>query len=136
MGSVWAQGQVNDGQGSAENINENPGRVTIAPEVLVTIARLAAQSIAGVAQMCHHIGPRNMDRLLGRVAGGGGVQVAVVDDAVRVELYIIVEPGVNMRSVSQKIQEAVTRAIQDMVGMSVSAVNIHIQDVAYNKRSS
>jgi uncharacterized alkaline shock family protein YloU len=47
-----------------------------------------------------------------------------------------VEPGVNMRSVSQKIQEAVTRAIQDMVEMQVSAVNIHIQDVAYNKRSS
>jgi uncharacterized alkaline shock family protein YloU len=43
---------------------------------------------------------------------------------------------VNMRRVSQKIQEAVTRAIQDMVGMQVSAVNIHIQDVAYNKRSS
>ena len=128
--------QVDDGQGRVADVNDTPGRVTIAPEVLVTIARLAAQSIEGVAQMCHHIGPRNVDRLLGRVAGGGGVQVAVVDDAVRVELYIIAEPGVNMRSVSQKIQEAVTRAIQDMVGMQVSAVNIHIQDVAYNKRSS
>jgi uncharacterized alkaline shock family protein YloU len=133
---VSAQVQVDDGQGGVADMNDTPGRVTIAPEVLVTIARLAAQSIGGVAQMCHHIGPRNMDRLLGRVAGGGGVQVAVVNDAVRVELYIIVEPGVNMRSVSQKIQEAVTRAIQDMVEMQVSAVNIHIQDVAYNKRSS
>ena len=131
-----AQVQGDDGQGRVVDMNDTPGRVTIAPEVLVTIARLAAQSIGGVAQMCHHIGPRNTDRLLGRVAGGGGVQVAVVNDAVRVELYIIVEPGVNMRSVSQKIQEAVTRAIQDMVGMQVSAVNIHIQDVAYNKRSS
>jgi len=110
--------------------------VTIAPEVLVTIARLTTQSVRGVAQMCHHIGPSNVDRLLGRVTGGGGVQVAVVDDAVRVDLFIIVEPDVNMRNVSQKIQEAVTRAIQDMVGMQVRAVNIHIQDVAYNKRSS
>ena len=86
--------------------------------------------------MCHQIGPGNIDRLRGRVAGGGGVQVAIASDAVRVDLYIIVEPEVNMRRVSQKIQEAVTRAIQDMVGMQVSAVNIHIQDVAYNKRSS
>lgn len=102
----------------------------------MTIARLTVKSVVGVAQMCHHVGPRNLDRLLGRVAGGGGVQVAVVDDAVRVDLYIMVEPDVNMRSVSIKIQEAVTRAIRDMVGMQVSAVNIHIQDVAFSKRGS
>jgi uncharacterized alkaline shock family protein YloU len=117
-------------------MNESTGRVTIAPEVLVTIARLTTQSIAGVAQLCHQIGPGNVDRLLGRLAGGGGVEIAIVDNAVRVDLHIIVEPNVNMRNVSRKIQEAVTRAIQDMVGMQVSAVNIHIQDVAYNKSSS
>jgi uncharacterized alkaline shock family protein YloU len=112
-------------------MNENQGRVTIAPDVLVTIARLTTQSIEGVAQMCHQIGPRNVDRMLGRVAGGGGVQIAVIDDSVRVDLHIIIEPDVNMRSVSKKIQAAVTRAIQDMVGMPVSTVNVHIQDVAY-----
>ena len=115
-------------------MDENFGRVTIAPDVLVTIVRLTTQAVPGVAQMCHQIGPRNIDRLLGRVAGGRGVQVAVVDDAVRVELYIIIESDVNMRSVSVDIQEAVTRAIQEMVGMEVSAVNIHIQDVGYRKR--
>jgi uncharacterized alkaline shock family protein YloU len=112
------------------------GRVTIAPEVLVTIARLTTQSIKGVAQMCHQVGPGNIDRLFGRVAGSGGVQIAVLDDAVRVDLYIIVEPNTSMRSLSQKIQEAVTRAIQDMVGMRVSAVNVHIQDVAFRKQGS
>jgi uncharacterized alkaline shock family protein YloU len=117
-------------------MDESQGRVTIAPEVLVTIARLATQTIEGVAQMCHQVGPRNVDRLLGRVAGGGGVQIAIVDETVRVDLYILIEPDVNMRTVSRKIQEAVTRAVQDMVGMRVSAVNVHIQDVAYNRHGS
>jgi uncharacterized alkaline shock family protein YloU len=117
-------------------MDENYGRVTIAPQVLVTIARLTTQSIPGVAQLCHQIGPRNVDRLLGRVAGSGGVQIAIVDDAVKVDLYIIVEPKVNMRSVSKKLQTAVTRAIQDMVGMTVDTVNVHIEDVAYNTHSS
>lgn len=117
-------------------MNESHGRVTIAPEVLVTIARLASESIEGVAQMCHQVGPRNVDRLFGRVAGGGGVHVAVSEDTVRVDLHIIIKPDVNMRSVSLNVQEAVTRAIQDMVGMKVGAVNIHIQDVAYSKRGS
>ncbi len=115
-------------------MNESQGRVTIAPEVLVTIARLTSQSVEGVAQLCHQVGPSNTDRMLGRVAGGGGVQIAVIDDAVRVDLYIIVEPNANMRTVSQEMQRAVTRAIQDMVGMEVSAVNVHIQDVAFSKR--
>jgi uncharacterized alkaline shock family protein YloU len=115
-------------------MNESQGRVTIAPEVLVTIARLTSQSVEGVAQLCHQVRPGNVDRLLGRVSGGGGVQIAIVDGAVRVDLHIIVEPNANMRNVSQKIQHSVTRAIQDMVGMPVSAVNIHIQDVAYSKR--
>ena len=117
-------------------MNENQGRVTIAPQVLVTIARLTTQSVKGVAQMCHQVGPGNLDRLLGRSAGGGGVQIAIVDEAVHADLHIIVEPDVNMRSVSQRIQEAVARAIQDMVGMRVGAVNVHIHDVAYSKRSA
>jgi uncharacterized alkaline shock family protein YloU len=117
-------------------MDESQGRVTIAPEVLVTIARLTTQSVKGVAQMCHQVGPGNVDRILGRVAGSGGVQITIVNDAVRVDLYIIVDADVNMRNVSRKIQEAVTRAIRDMVGMQVNAVNIHIQDVAYGMRRS
>jgi uncharacterized alkaline shock family protein YloU len=117
-------------------MDQNQGRVTIAPGVLATIARLTTLSINGVVQMCHQIGPSNLDRLLGRVSGGGGVQIAVSDDKVRVDLFVIVEPAVNMRGVSLRIQEAVTRAIQDMVGMQVSGVNIHIQDVAYRRPSS
>ena len=117
-------------------MDQNHGRVTIAPGVLVTIARLTTQSVNGVAQMCHQIGPSNLDRLLRRASGGGGVQIAVSDDKVRVDLFIAVNPTVNMGGVSLRIQEAVTRAIQDMVGMQVSAVNIHIQDVAYSKQSS
>jgi uncharacterized alkaline shock family protein YloU len=117
-------------------MDESHGRVTIAPEVLVTIARLTTQSIEGVARLCYQVGPSNIDRLLGRVVGSAGVQVGVVDAAVCVDLFIIVEPDVSMRSVSTQVQEAVTRAIQDMVGMKVSAVNIHIRDVGYSRRSS
>ena len=117
-------------------MDESLGRVTIAPEVLVTIARLTAQSIEGVARLCYQIGPSKIDRLLGRVVGSSGAHVAVVDGTVRVDLFVVVEPDVSMRNVSIQVQEAVTRAIQDMVGMKVSAVNIHIRDVGYSRRGS
>jgi uncharacterized alkaline shock family protein YloU len=109
-------------------MEEKLGKVTIAPEVLVTIARLTTLCTPGVVRMSTDwMG--NVNRLLGRTSSGGGVRIEVEDDAVTVDLYVIVEPGVNMYNLGQAIQAEVTRAVNDMVGVTVRAVNIHIQDV-------
>lgn len=105
------------------------GRITIAPEVLTTIARLTALSVPGVARMAP---TGSVHRLLGR---GEGVEIDVRNDAVSVELHIVVERDVNMLNVSRSIQAEVTRAIHNMVGMEVGAVNVHIEDVAYPSSS-
>jgi len=109
-------------------MEEKLGKVTIAPEVLVTIARLTTLATPGVVRMSTDwMG--NVNRLLGRTSSGGGVRIEVEDDAVTVDLYVIVEPGVNMYNLGQAIQAEVTRAVNDMVGVTVRAINIHIQDV-------
>jgi uncharacterized alkaline shock family protein YloU len=109
-------------------MEEKLGKVTIAPEVLITIARLTALSVPGVVRMSTDwMG--NVNRLLGRTSSGGGVRIEVEDEVVTVDLYVIVEPGVNMYKLGQAIQAEVTRAIHDMVGVAVRAVNIHIHDV-------
>jgi len=109
-------------------MEEKLGKVTIAPEVLVTIARLTTLCTPGVVRMSTDwMG--NVNRLLGRTSSGGGVRIEVEDDAVTVDLYVIVEPGVNMYNLGQAVQAEVTRAVNDMVGVTVRAVNIHIQDV-------
>jgi uncharacterized alkaline shock family protein YloU len=109
-------------------MEEKLGKVTIAPEVLVTIARLTTLATPGVVRMSTDwMG--NVNRLLGRTSSGGGVRIEVEDDSVTVDLYVIVEPGVNMYNLGQAIQAEVTRAVNDMVGVTVRAVNIHIQDV-------
>ena len=109
-------------------MEEKLGKVTIAPEVLITIARLTTLSMPGVVRMSTDwMG--NVNRLLGRTSSGGGVRIEVEDETVTVDLYVIVEPGVNMYNLGRAIQAEVTRAINDMVGVAVRAVNIHIQDV-------
>jgi uncharacterized alkaline shock family protein YloU len=109
-------------------MEEKLGKVTIAPEVLITIARLTTLSTPGVVRMSTDwMG--NVNRLLGRTSSGGGVRIEVEDEAVTVDLHVIVEPGVNMYNLGQVIQAEVTRAINDMVGVAVRAVNIHIEDV-------
>lgn len=107
-----------------------PGTVTIAPEVLVTIAQLTTQDVEGV----HEMSPawtREVNRLFGRVHVGDGVQIKVEDTEVTVDLYIIVDHDVNMLRLGRKLQSEVTRAIEEMVGMDVRGVNVHIDDVHY-----
>ncbi|MDH7485962.1 MAG: Asp23/Gls24 family envelope stress response protein [Anaerolineae bacterium] len=106
---------------------ERPGKVTIDPGVLVTIARLTALSIPGVCRMAQRTPPR----LLATGSTGEGTRIVVIDHAVTVDLYVIVHSGVNMLETGRAVQAEVTRAILDMVGMEVREVNVHIDDVEF-----
>jgi uncharacterized alkaline shock family protein YloU len=107
-----------------------PGTVTIAPEVLVTIAQLTTKDINGVHAMS--VGwTREVNRFFGNECVGDGVQIKVEGDQVVVDLYVIVEHDVNMLQLGRTIQKQVIRAIEEMVGMDVRAVNVHIEDVTY-----
>jgi uncharacterized alkaline shock family protein YloU len=107
-----------------------PGKVTIAPEVLVTIIQLTTQEVEGVHQMCVGFA-REVSHLLGNTGIGDGVQVRVQGGRVTADLYIIVEHDVNMLLLGRRIQADVTRAIEELVGMEVEDVNVHIEDVHY-----
>jgi uncharacterized alkaline shock family protein YloU len=109
---------------------ESKGRVVIAPEVLMTIARLAALSVPGVIGMAAV--PGGVNRLFRRQPQHSGVRIAVHDDTVRADLYLVVGRGTNLRDVGQRVQAEVARAIDQMLGMHVASVNIHIEDVAYS----
>ncbi|MFQ6001844.1 MAG: Asp23/Gls24 family envelope stress response protein [Anaerolineae bacterium] len=112
-------------------MEEKSGLVMISPQVLTTIARQATLNVPGVMSMSPGI---SFNRFLRRGKGRQGVRVAVEEGAVSIDLFIIVEPQVNMLHLGQEIQREVTRAIQDLVGMPVREVNVHIEDVIPEKR--
>ena len=109
-------------------MEEKLGTVTIAPQVLLTIARLTALSIPGVASMSSSF-TRNVGRLLRRQSLGEGIRMRVEDDVVYLDLHIVVEPNVNLLELGRDIQQETARAINDMLGMHVGEVNVHIDDV-------
>jgi uncharacterized alkaline shock family protein YloU len=108
-----------------------PGKTTIAPGVLVTIARLTALGVPGVIGMAP--APSGVNRLLRR-GSGEGVRLQIDNGTVSVDLFLILDPDIYVRDVSRKVQAEVTRAIEDMVGMQVEQINVHIEDVDYNQR--
>ena len=105
------------------------GTTTIAPDVLLTIAQLTTLNVNGVSRLGHVQTPVN--QLLKRTQKREGVSIEVVDDVVYADIYVVLKNDVNVRDVSHNIQYEVSRAISDMVGMSVGRVNIHIEDIDY-----
>lgn len=110
-------------------MTENLGTVTIAPQVLVTIARLTTETVPGVKRMAPGA-VSGTTRLLNRATTGEGVRVWVVDGGVNVEVNVVVSREANMRAVGAQIQRDVARAIEHMLGMPVREVNVNIRDVA------
>jgi len=111
-------------------MEENSGLIMISPQVLTTIARQATLNVPGVVSMSPGI---TFNRFLRRGKGRQGVKVAVEEGTVSIDLFIIVDPQANMLRLGQEIQREVTRAIQDLVGMPVREVNVHIEDVIPKK---
>jgi uncharacterized alkaline shock family protein YloU len=109
-------------------VDQNLGKVTIAPNVLVTIVQKTSMSEPGVVQLCDNV--PGVKRLLGIHTASQGVAVSVADNQVTVNVHLIARRGVDLLQMGRNLQGQITRAMQDIVGMEVCEVNIHIDDIA------
>ena len=109
-----------------------PGKTTIAPEVLVSIARLSALNVPGVRRLAY--ATNDLNHLL-RQGINEGVEILVEDDTVYADIHVVLNRDVNVRDVSRSIQTQVARSFSEMVGMEVGKVNIHVEDIDYSPLS-
>lgn len=107
------------------------GTVTIHPTVLTTVARLTSLATPGVARMSDEWW-FNVESVLRRPGRGSGVCLTIDDNVVNIDLYVVADPGANLLELGQTLQAEVSRAVQEMVGMKVLAVNVHIEDVDFS----
>ena len=104
------------------------GKTTVSPEVLTTIASLAALEVPGVSRLAPVSG--GVNRLFRR-GTSDGVRIEAKDNTVYTDLFLILKEGVNIREVSRNVQANVARSIQEMVGMEVGEINVHIEDIDF-----
>ena len=103
--------------------------VRVADEVVSVIAGLAATDIEGIAGMSGGL-VGGIAEMLGRKNLSKGVKVEVGEREAAVDLYIIVKFGVRIPEVALNVQERVKEAIEQMTGLKVVEVNVHVQGVA------
>jgi uncharacterized alkaline shock family protein YloU len=109
-------------------MDEPTGAVLIAPQVITTVVRQVAESTPGVASLATSFSGR-MSRMFRGSRSASGVDADVEDGAVTIDVYIVAMPNSALLPLGQTLQNEIHRALADVVGMPVRAVNVHFADV-------
>ena len=104
----------------------NLGRITISPEAIATIAAHAASQSYGVVGMASKNIVDGISNVLTRDPHYG-VDVKSENDAIIIDMYVIVEYGTRISSVATSVANAVRYKVEQSLGMPVEAVNVHVQ---------
>ena len=107
---------------------ENLGEVKIADEVVAIIAGLAAMEVDGVASMAGNA-TKELINKFGKKPLSKGVKVDVLEGIVTVSLAMNMQFGYSIKDVTEKVQEKVKAAIENMTGLEVADVNIRVAGV-------
>lgn len=107
------------------------GSIRIADEVVRIIAGLAATEVQGVTGMSGGLAG-GIAEILGRKNLSKGVKVEVGEKEAAVDIYVIVDYGAKIPDIASQIQQKVRKAVNDMTGLNVKVVNIHIQGVSFS----
>jgi uncharacterized alkaline shock family protein YloU len=102
------------------------GRVSVSSDAIAQIVGHTAAECYGVVGMA---GRGRVARLLARDKLTQGIEVGGRDGALTLDLYVIVEYGLNLAEVAATVRSRVGYAVERLTGLQVAAVEVHIQDV-------
>ncbi|GIW05938.1 MAG: hypothetical protein KatS3mg060_0743 [Dehalococcoidia bacterium] len=105
------------------------GSVGLSANAIAVVAGRAAIECYGIVGMASRRPIDGIARLLNLSNLGRGVEVRIVDDAIEIDLYVIVEYGTKISEVAHNLQSAVKFAVERAAGMPVRTVNVNIQDL-------
>lgn len=115
-----------------QSVVNDIGTIKITEEVVSIIAGMAATEVQGVAGMSGGIAG-GIAEMLGRKNLSKGVKVEVGEREAAIDLFIIVDYGCRIPDVAWDIQERVKKSVENMTGLNVIEVNIHVQGVNFDK---
>lgn len=112
-----------------ENTEGSNDGIKIANDVVAVIAGVAISEVPGVASMSGGFAGGITEVLSGRKNLSKGVKVEADEKEVKIDVNIIVEYGSRIPDVAFEIQNRVKKSVENMTGLKVSEVNVHVQGV-------
>jgi uncharacterized alkaline shock family protein YloU len=108
-----------------ENKEIRSGNIKISEEVIITIASVAVSEIEGVSST----GTGLVDEIARRLSKkpvASGIKAVITEDAVTVDINIVVKYGVKIPEVAWNVQDAIKKETELMTGLTVDKVNVRV----------
>lgn len=96
---------------------------------LATISNFAAEEIDGVVSLADTYAP--IKNFLKKGSIGKPIQISLNDDVAVIDISVNLKYGANIPAVAETLQKAVKDAVQNMTGITVSKVNVHVAGIVF-----
>ena len=130
--SEFDEQSTRDLEDDASDLFDNSDSMMITDEAIAVMAGVAASEVRGVSGMSGGFAG-GIAEVFGRRNLSKGVKVVTKNDTTTVDLYVIVKYGYRIPDLAYEIQETVKSTIENLSGIEVDSVNIHIQGIDYSE---
>ena len=115
-----------------EVVEENDS-IKISNDVIAIIAGAAVSEVPGVYGMSGGFAGGISEVLKGKKNLAKGIKVDATEENAKIDVNIIVEYGARIPDVAFEIQNRVKKSVENMTGLKVDQVNVHVQGVKTEK---
>ena len=112
-----------------EEVENGTEGIKISSDVIAVIAGVAVSEVPGVYGMAGGFAGGITEVLKGKKNLAKGIKVDTTDNKAKIDVNIIVEYGARIPDVAFEIQNRVKTAVENMTGLKVEEVNVHVQGV-------
>jgi len=110
-----------------------PGKLHVANDVLADMVGHAAMECYGIVGMVAPNAADGIAKILPPSRLRRGIVLDTTDAGVRVDLYVVVEYGTNVKAVCQNLIDSVSFVLKEQARVPIDAVEVHVMDVKIRK---
>lgn len=111
---------------------EELGTIHISEEVIASIAAMATVEVEGVGSLSANLGTDIAD-LLGKKNLSKGVRLEITENEVTITVSVLIKYGYAIPEVARAVQDAVMASVEDTTGLKVTAVNVNVCGIAFER---
>ena len=105
------------------------GNLHVANDVLADLVGNAAMECYGVVGMTAPNAADGIAKILPTSRLRRGVVVDATEEGIHVELYVVIEYGTNISTVSRNLIDQVSFALKEYARVPLAGVDVHVMDV-------
>lgn len=113
------------------NMKSNDEKPKIVEDDLIYQVANAAINTEGVFAMAGQITKENLFENKGKAVMRKGVKLAKEREKIKIDVFLVLEYGFRIPQIAWEAQRNINKALQDMISIPVSAINIHINGIHF-----